>query len=588
MRKLEGFSAIMAVDSEYRQQGGVERSRPVPLCICALDILSGKKHQLWGDELRVPAPPWPYGPETLMVSYNAVAELSVFHVLGWDTSFPVLDLNTEFRQIVNGILHKDLPRSQLAALDYFGLRGISTIEKECWRDVILAGGPYSPEQKQGILNYCWSDVLALRDLFHAMRPRLPADLSTCLYKGRVSAAAAMSVLSGVPVDEPTWKFFLENRNYILRRIVKGCPVYNEEATLKQDLLEPFLRRLDLLDTWPRTKTGLLSTEKQAFKDKSYIPAVERVRQVSAVVDQLDKPGFQVHRGRNFYALLPYKAESGRNSTIGCIFSVPKWLRGLIQAPPGRGLIQADYVSEEYLIGGVRSNDAAIIRTYADGDPYVSLAVAAGLMPGGASKSTHPLERSIAKTCALALQYGAGPRTLQRKSGISFNRATDLWRTHRQLYPNLWKWTGLQVQRARWERHLDSELGWRLHVTPNTRTGTLQNFGIQSVGADILHLAHILLYEAGIPVCVPVHDSFLVECAEQDLEDVAEEVRRLMILASEIVLHGHRLRVECRLLRYPDRLHEESGLDTWNRVMGIMSAKNRTTVPRKEAIDSLVP
>ena len=238
------------------------------------------------------------------------------------------------------------------------------------------------------------------------------------------------------------------------------------------------------------------------------------------------------------------------------------------------MIQADYESEEYLIGGVRASDRAVIQTYADGDPYVSLAIAAGLMPAGASKRTHPLERSIAKTCTLALQYGAGPRTLQQKSGISFNRAVDLWRTHRQLYPNLWKWTSLQVQRARWEHHLDSELGWRLHVTSNTRTGTLQNFGIQSVGADILHLAHVLLFEAGIQVCAPVHDSFLIECAAQDLEDVAAEVRRLMIQASEIVLRGHRLRVELQLLRHPDRLYEDSELATWNWVMQIMASKRR--------------
>jgi hypothetical protein len=122
--------------------------------------------------------------------------------------------------------------------------------------------------------------------------------------------------------------------------------------------------------------------------------------------------------------------------------------------------------------------------------------------------------------------------------------------------------------------LDSELGWRLHVTSNTRTGTLQNFGIQSVGADILHLAHVLLFEAGIQVCAPVHDSFLIECAEQDLEDVAAEVRRLMIQASEIVLRGHRLRVELQLLRHPDRLYEDSGLATWNRVMQITASKRR--------------
>ena len=62
----------------------------------------------------------------------------------------------------------------------------------------------------------------------------------------------------------------------------------------------------------------------------------------------------------------------------------------------------------------------MLTAYGSGDPYVPLAIQAGLVPRGGTKHTHPRERGIAKTLALSLLYGAGAPTLQRKAGISLN------------------------------------------------------------------------------------------------------------------------------------------------------------------------
>jgi hypothetical protein len=47
--------------------------------------------------------------------------------------------------------------------------------------------------------------------------------------------------------------------------------------------------------------------------------------------------------------------------------------------------------------------------------------------------------------------------------------------------------------------------------------------VQGCGAEILRLANIFLMECSIQVVCPVHDAFLVECPEQDLEDVVAEI-----------------------------------------------------------------
>ena len=199
MRKIGDFAGIVSADFEFTQQGGAERSRPVPLCGCALNLCTGEEYRVWGDELRRPEPPWPHGRDVLLIAYSANAELANYHMLGWDTSIPVLDLCTEYRQIVNGIVHKDEKRTLLAALEHFGLSGISIREKEYWRDVILTRGPFSAEQRKGILDYCWTDVAAARDLFNAMRPAFPVDLSQRLYRDRYSIAAAMSLRAAAPI-----------------------------------------------------------------------------------------------------------------------------------------------------------------------------------------------------------------------------------------------------------------------------------------------------------------------------------------------------------------------------------------------------
>ena len=112
-----------------------------------------------------------------------------------------------------------------------------------------------------------------------------------------------------------------------------------------------------------------------------------------------------------------------------------------------------------------------------------------------------------------------------------------------------------------------------HDALATKSGTLRNFKIQGCGTEILRLAHFLLWEAGIRVCAPVHDAFLIECCETDLEEVVWEAQQQMERASGIVLEGFRIRTEARLLRHPDRFVEVRGEGMWNHILNIASRLN---------------
>src|SRR5437773_190880 len=70
----------------------------------------------------------------------------------------------------------------LGALTHYGLSSIEAEEKEEMRELILSGGPWSDADRQAILDYCESDVVALAQLLPAMEASI--DLPRALLRGR--------------------------------------------------------------------------------------------------------------------------------------------------------------------------------------------------------------------------------------------------------------------------------------------------------------------------------------------------------------------------------------------------------------------
>ena len=221
-----------------------------------------------------------------------------------------------------------------------------------------------------------------------MLARMPRDLDRPLFRGRYTIAAAASIYTGIPIDEGTWRKLLDRREDILAEVVAGCDCY-EDIHFRLDLFGELLERIGQRKSWPRTETGILSTEDKSFRARSYIPEIEELRQIRSVVDQLSQPSFQVSGGRNYHSLIPFKTETSRNTAPGCIFQSASWLRGLIQPPVGRGMAYIDFSAEEFLIAGVLSDDSAIRAAYAGGDPYIGFGQLAGTIPAGATKHSHP-------------------------------------------------------------------------------------------------------------------------------------------------------------------------------------------------------
>ena len=146
-------------------------------------------------------PPYPIGSDVLFVAYFASAELGCHLALGWPLPARVLDLYVEFRNRANGLSPPN-GFGLLGALTYHGLDAMDAAEKKAMQELAIRGGPWTSDEREALLAYCESDVLALAKLLPAMEPEL--DLSRAVAcRGRYMGAVARMEWAGVPIDTET-------------------------------------------------------------------------------------------------------------------------------------------------------------------------------------------------------------------------------------------------------------------------------------------------------------------------------------------------------------------------------------------------
>jgi DNA polymerase I-like protein with 3'-5' exonuclease and polymerase domains len=272
-------------------------------------------------------------------------------------------------------------------------------------------------------------------------------------------------------------------------------------------------------------------------------------------------------GRNRVMLSPFATKTSRNapSTSRFVFGPSTWLRSLIRPKQGRAVAYVDWKQQEFGIAGALSQDSNMVEAYASGDPYLAFAIQSGSVPPTATKQTHGAQRALFKICVLAVAYGQTEWGLAHAINKSPVHARELLRLHQRTYPKFYQWSQRAVDSAILNGEIQSVFGWKLRVGQDTKPRTLQNFPAQSNGAEMMRIAAILLHQAGIQVCAPIHDAFLVEGPADEIQDVVETARSCMRRASEIVLDGFPLDTDFEVVTYPDRYSDERGETMWKAV-----------------------
>jgi hypothetical protein len=498
--------------------------------------------------------------------------------LAWPLPVYVLDLYVEFRMLTNG-LPTPCGRSLLGALAYFGIDGIDVAEKEAMRQLALRGGPWTAEERQALLAYCESDVVALSKLLPRIAPWL--DLPRALLRGRYMKAAAQMEWTGVPIDvealsvlRPHWANI---QDQLIARVDTTYGVF-DGRTFKAQRWAQWLAAHNI--PWPRLPTGELALDDETFKAMAQAyPVVNPIRELRASLSKMRLEQLVVGSdGRNRTLLSAFRAKTGRNqpSNTRFVFGPAVWLRSLIRPEPGYGVAYIDWSQQEFGIAAVLSGDPEMLNAYCSGDPYLAFAKQAGAIPPAGTQATHGTIREQFKACVLAVQYGMGAASLAMRIGQSPAVAQTLLHMHRKAYPQFWRWSDSAVDYAMLYNQLHTVFGWTLHLSPSAdphhpivNPRSLRNYVAQANGGEMLRLACCLATERGIRVCAPVHDALVIEAPLDDLDSAIAETQRAMADASAAVLSGFSLRSEAKVFPYPERYQDARGAPMWSLVWELL-------------------
>jgi hypothetical protein len=171
---LDHFEELWAVDFEFTAPPG---ERPAPVCLVAKELRTGCVVREWQGEFGR-LPPYRTDGKALFVAYYASAEVGCHIALGWPIPVNIVDLFCEFRNGLNGLTPPG-GWGLLGALAAHGLAHINAADKDAGRDLVMRGGPWSPPERQHILDYCQSDVDALGRLVERVAPTLDLRAPCC-------------------------------------------------------------------------------------------------------------------------------------------------------------------------------------------------------------------------------------------------------------------------------------------------------------------------------------------------------------------------------------------------------------------------
>ncbi len=567
---LTHYSKIWCLDFEFRAPDG---ERPAVRCLVAIEYHSGQTIRLWRDELSE-TPPFPIVEFPLLVAYYASAEMGCFLSLGWNLPPNLLDLYVEFKRKHNGLFLKAGLGLNGALIQY----GLSVIpDKQEMRELAMREGDvYSEQEKSDLVAYCQADVEALIHLL----PKMDQDIDwpRALVRGRYMKAVAVMEWNGVPIDTDILERLRDRwddiRQDLITEIDQNYGVY-EGSVFKADRFEQWLTQQGI--AWPRLESGKLDLKEDTFRDiaKGH-PELEPLKELRHSLSELRLNKLAVGRdGRNRCLLSPFQAKTSRNqpSNSKFIFGPSAWVRALMKSAIGYGFAYIDWCQQEFAIAAVLSGDANMQRAYISGDPYLEFAKLAGAVPQAGTKDSHPKERKLFKNCILGVQYGMGPESLAQRIGEPVIKGRELIQLHKEIFPDYWKWSQAVVDYAVTSGTLFSTLGWSLSISGTANPRSLANWPVQTNGAEILRLGVILIVEAGIKVCCPVHDAILIEAPLERLDEDIHIAQQLMQQAGEMVLGGFKLRTDVDRVCYPDRYMDERGEMMWEKVMKLIGIKD---------------
>jgi DNA polymerase I len=523
---FDRFREVWNHDFEFRQD---TNHRPEPVALFAKEHRTGTEISMDRAQLLASKrAPFDIGPDTLVTSYSIGAELSCFRVLRWPLPRNLLCTYFETSAAINGLDITGLTEKRpklVEACELFNIPHIDAADKARIINTILSKDEYSPEEWGEIISMNQRDMEQEAGLFDKIIHTI--DIPAALFRGRYAKAVVDMEHNGIPIDveylhelEASWQAL---RMFYTRRDDE-FGLYDESGSFCADRMEALVKAKGW--AWPRTDTGRLELRSSTIgKQARHHPELKKLQRLRDTIAELRLGAFLNTIGEDGcsrIAIMPLWTRTGRNQPSArdkaYLLSLPSWTHGIIRPPPGWGIAGLDWVSQEPGIGAGLSGDPALIEDYQSGDMHMRFAIRAGLAPEQATKRSHGPLRDAIKPVSLGVSYGMSKYGVAAATGKSLNWAAGMLAAHRHAYPVFDQWQQDTVTQALFDERIMSPLGWPMAVHAGTTKRTLMNYMQQAGGADMMRLATIAGYEAGIKIIAPVHDAFWIMAPLPEFDD----------------------------------------------------------------------
>ncbi len=234
-------------------------------------------------------------------------------------------------------------------------------------------------------------------------------------------------------------------------------------------------------------------------------------------------------------------------------------RSCFVAERGNTLVIADYSQIELRILAEVSGDPGFVRAFQEGEDLHR--VTAATMFGVKKDAVTRDQRSAAKRINFGLAYGRGAKSLSAQLGTDEERARALIDEYFANYPKVQRYLQSTASRAMKTRTLRT-LSGRVRkfgdpsglesMAKGAMRREAMNYPIQGASADIAKLALAYVREeledldARLINCI--HDEFVVECAEDVADEVADKTKDAMRRAGAALLEKVPVEVEVGISR----------------------------------------
>ena len=317
----------------------------------------------------------------------------------------------------------------------------------------------------------------------------------------------------------------------------------------------------------RTKTGWSTNADVLDKLRGQHPIVEDVLEYrqyaklkSTYVDGLMKVIAPDGRVRTSFQMT-VTATGRLSSTEPNLQNIPtrtelgSELRRMFVAEPGKTLVDADYSQIELRLLAHISGDGAMKAAFLSGEDFHT--VTASQVFGVPVPEVTGQMRRAAKAVNFGIVYGISAFSLSQDLGVTTADAKDYMDAYFERFPGVKKYMEDVVAKAREDGFVET-LFRRRRALPEIKASKFatRSFGervalnmpIQGTAADIMKLAMVRVFDRlraerlEARLIMQVHDELIVECPEQEAEQVktllTAEMEGVMDLAVPLLAEAH--------------------------------------------------